>query len=378
MERYFNVRRHADRSRVGNQPLLRQLIQGVELRQTVGTVVDAGVLVHHLEPGENPDLVLHDRSADRSNIVLPRKGLLGLGRWVVDGEACIQSRCALKHREVAMPVIGAALGADDHRCGGGAANVGIRLRGLHRKFAHNIRRKVLQEAADVIVRVVHAIDGKLIVQAGAAARGHGRDTRLSGIGRLNRFRARHHVCDIGKATGRQRNVLQVLPSNYAPIHSIRSIEFLGGNGRGLGLHIDCLLNGRGPQGHQDVPHNTHLHRDVSAGFGKPRSIDHDVVVSWQQVREAEFATATRGCLPLDAGTLIGHRDVGRLNPCSAGVLHFPKQRARCILGVQRKRKQQYCDKPQDCSSEETLGFHVQVHSSSALSRMNEHVATDFV
>src|SRR5208337_3945317 len=72
LERYADIRRYPDRSRVGNQSLLRQLIQRVELRQAVLTVVDAGVLVHHLEPGKNPDLVLDDRSADRSHVVLPR------------------------------------------------------------------------------------------------------------------------------------------------------------------------------------------------------------------------------------------------------------------------------------------------------------------
>src|SRR5208337_2861871 len=132
------VGRHADRSRVGNQSLLCQLVQRVELRQAVLTVIDAGVLVHHLEPGKNPDLVLDDRSADRSHVVLPREGLLGLRRRVVDWKARIQRGRALKHRKVAVPVVGSTLGADDHRGGSGPANVSVRLRGLHGKFPDHI------------------------------------------------------------------------------------------------------------------------------------------------------------------------------------------------------------------------------------------------
>ncbi len=55
---------------LGINPSCASWRQRVELGQAVGTVIDAGVLVHHLKAGEDPELVLHDRPADGADVVL--------------------------------------------------------------------------------------------------------------------------------------------------------------------------------------------------------------------------------------------------------------------------------------------------------------------
>ena len=71
-----------------NQALLRQLVQGIELRQAVRTVVHAGVLVDKPQsPGIEPQLVLHNWSANCSHAQFCReKGGLGWGAGLSMGK----------------------------------------------------------------------------------------------------------------------------------------------------------------------------------------------------------------------------------------------------------------------------------------------------
>ncbi len=242
LEGHRNVGWHGNRAGVGNQALQSKLIERVELGEAIRTVVDAGVLVHHLKARVNPKLVLDDGAADGADIVLPREGLLGFGRRVLNGKTRIQRCSAFEDREVAMPVIGAAVGADDDGACGRASDVGILGRGLHRKFTNDVRRKVLQEAADIVVGVVDAIDGQLIVQPGTATGGHRGNARLGGIGRLYRLGSRNHVGDVGKAACRQRNGLQVFAGDDAAVDCIGGVERLGGDGGCLPFHSDSLCH----------------------------------------------------------------------------------------------------------------------------------------
>ena len=238
-----------------------------------------------------------------------------------------------------MPVVSAALRADDHGGSGSAANVRIRLRGLHGEFPNYIGRKVLQEAADVVVRIVGAVHRELVVQPGASTSGHRGNARLGRVGRLDRLRARHHVGNVSEAAGRQRNGLQVLARNDSSINGIRGIEHLGSDGGRFRLHINGLLNGFRTQRDQDVAHVTHLHRHIGTGLGKPFGIDGYAVVSRHQVGKSELSAAVGGCLAGNAGSIIRHHDIGGLDSSSAGILHFAQQRARRILRAQRERKQ---------------------------------------
>ena len=76
---------------------------------------------------------------------------------------------------------------------------------LHRKLANYIGRKILQESADVVVGVVHAIDRELICRSGPnLRRAYRRDAPWWDLGRLNWLRTRNHVGDVGKLRAASR------------------------------------------------------------------------------------------------------------------------------------------------------------------------------
>jgi len=58
---------------------------------------------------------------------------------VVDRKARIEIRAAAVESRVAVPLIAAALGGDDDRCGSCAAGVGVFLRRADGKFLDRIR-----------------------------------------------------------------------------------------------------------------------------------------------------------------------------------------------------------------------------------------------
>ena len=56
-----------------------------------------------------------------------------------------------------MPIVGAALGGDDHGASSRASGVGVLLGGLHGEFLDGVGREILQKAANPVVGIVHAV-----------------------------------------------------------------------------------------------------------------------------------------------------------------------------------------------------------------------------
>ena len=71
-----------------------QLRERVKLRHAGIAVGNAGVFMNIFQRGKKPQTILHDRAAERADIILARKWLLRVGRWIVDREARIQSGSA--------------------------------------------------------------------------------------------------------------------------------------------------------------------------------------------------------------------------------------------------------------------------------------------
>ena len=148
---------------------------------------------------------------------------MGLGRGIVDGEPRVQRRSAFVKCRFAMPLVGAAPRGDDNRTRGGASGIGVSLRGAKGKFLNGIGRKVLQEAANIVVGIVAAINGNFIVESGAAAGRNRGDARLRGIGRLDRFGSRREIGDVGKTARGERDVLQILVIHDGLVHRARGV-----------------------------------------------------------------------------------------------------------------------------------------------------------
>ncbi len=87
----------------------------------------------------------------------------------------------------------------------------------------------MQESANPVIGIVSAVDGKFVVQTGAAAGGHCGDARFGGIGGLDRFRPGGEVSNVGKAAGGKRNAFEILRSDNRLVHGARRIDGLGGN-----------------------------------------------------------------------------------------------------------------------------------------------------
>ena len=115
--------------------------------------------MHMLERGEDPEFVFCDRPADRGDVILPGKRLLGIGRHGFSiGKRALSDASALVKRGIAVPFVCAMLGRDYDRAGGGSACVGVLICGAHLELLNPIGRKILQEAANQVVGVVATID----------------------------------------------------------------------------------------------------------------------------------------------------------------------------------------------------------------------------
>ena len=249
------------------------------MREAGRAVGDAGVFVNGFEGGEKPDLAFLDRPADGANVVLPREGLLGVGRGIVDRETRIQACGTLVKRAVAMPLVGSAFRDNHHGAGGGASRVRIFLRGAHREFLDGFRREVLQKPADVIIGIVRAIHRKLNVQTGTPTEGNGGDARLGGIGGLYRLSSGNEIGDIGKAASCQRDVLEILCRDGALMHGARGVDGLRRDRRGLALDIHALGESLEPHCDRDALDHADDDRDVRAGFGKSVGVYDDLIVA---------------------------------------------------------------------------------------------------
>src|SRR5579864_8207116 len=113
---------------------------------------------------EEPQLVLHNRSPDCADIVLPRERLLGIGWRILDGKARIQGGGAFVKSKSTMPVIGAVPGCNNDRAGGRASGIGVFARSSEGEFLNGIGREVLEKAANPVVGIVRAIYGQVVVQ----------------------------------------------------------------------------------------------------------------------------------------------------------------------------------------------------------------------
>ena len=164
-ERDWHVLRNCDRAHSRAEAFRSELRECVELCRAGRAVGDAGVLVNVFQRREEPEFVFDEWSADCADIVLPREGLLRIGRRILNGEAGVKIGRAFIECAVAVPLVAAAAGRDDDGSGRCAAGVGIFLCGADGEFLDRVGRKILQESADVIVGVVAAVDGEFVVQA---------------------------------------------------------------------------------------------------------------------------------------------------------------------------------------------------------------------
>ena len=288
-ERNGHIVRRRNRTDAWDEPLCRQTGKGLELGEVRGAVSDAGVFVDRFERRKEEELILNDRTAQRGHVVLPRERLLRQRRGILYWVAGVQRGGALVEGFFAVPEVGAALGGDLDRAAHGAADVRILLRRLHGEFLDRIRRKILQEAADPIVRVVGAIHGIHIVESGTAAEGDRRDARLRRVGGLHRFGAGNEEGDIGEAAVRQRNGIQILGGNRAAVNGAGGIDRLGDDGGCLPLHIHRLPACGQVQRDGHFAHGTHHHRNLRTGIGEPGSLHAQPVLAGQQIVEAELA-----------------------------------------------------------------------------------------
>ena len=167
-----------------------ELRQGIEFGLAGRAIGNAGVFVYVFEGRKKTDFVSDRGATESSDIVLTRKGLFGIGSRVVNRKTRIEIRSPAVEPRVAVPLVGPALGGDDHGCGGRPAGVRILLRRADRKFLDRIGRKILEKAANPIIGIVAAVHGIFIIEARTAAGGKRGSTGFGGIGRLKRFRSR--------------------------------------------------------------------------------------------------------------------------------------------------------------------------------------------
>jgi hypothetical protein len=239
---------------------------------------------------------------------------------------------ALEECGIAVPVVGAAFGGEFNGTGGGAAGVGIFLRGANGEFLNGVGRKILEEAADVVVGVIAAVDGELVVEAGASAGGDGCDAGLGGIGGFDRFGAGSEIGDIGKAARGEREIFKVLAGDDALVNLAGEVHGLRGDGGALRLHVDGLHDDGRLHGHGDVADGTHLNGEIGDGIGESRRGDGHAVGSRREIVHAEVAVIVAGGGAGDRRGPEMDGDGGGRDACAATVLNQAAQRTAEGLG----------------------------------------------
>ncbi len=196
-----------------------------------------------------------------------------------DWKARVQRGCTLVECSTSMPIVAAALGGDHDRTGRCPPCVCIFVRCAHRKFLNAVRREVLQKSADPVVRVVGAIHRKLIVQARTPACRDSGNAGFRGIGRFDRFRPGHEISNIGKASSREWQSLQILTSNDAAPHRARCVNRCGSNRGRVALHSDGLCSSARLQNDGNIVYHCHCDRNARSGRRKARSADRDPIIA---------------------------------------------------------------------------------------------------
>ena len=259
------------------------------------------------------------------------EGLLGIGGGVLDGVAGVERGGALVEGCVAVPVVGAALSGDDDGAGGGAAGVGVLLAGADGELLDGVGGEVLEEASDVVVGVVAAVDGELVVEAGAAASGDGGNARLGGVGGLDGLGARGEVGDVGEAARGEREGLEVFGGDDALMDAAGEVDGLGGDGGAVRGDGDGLLDLRGLQGDGEVADGADGDGDVGGGGAEAVVLDADVPEAGREVVEAELAVGVGE----DASGLRGagafDEDGGVADAGARGVLDDAAQGSAGVL-----------------------------------------------
>ena len=250
---------------------------------------------------------------------------------IVNGKPRIQSRPAPVEPQIAMPLIGAVTGRDHHRTDRGSPGVGVFLRSSHRKFLNCIGRKILQEAANVVVRIISAINRKRYVQARAATERHRSDAGFGRVGRLDRFGPGYEICDIRKAAMGQRRGFKILPRDRSLMHRTGNVNRLGRDGRRLPLHVDRLLHRRRFQGDADTAGRTDHHCHLSLGLGKALCVHEYAIRARQQVVEAELSLMVGPHFAFEGISNRLQRDGGGWNAPAAAILYRAYQRSRRAL-----------------------------------------------
>jgi hypothetical protein len=125
-----------------------------------------------------------------------------------------------------VPIVRAALRGDNNGAAGRTACVGVFLGSTHVELADSIRRVVLQKASNEIVGVVAAIDGQLVVEAGASARRHGTNARLRGVRWFHRLGPGSEVGNVGKAASGKWQAVEVLRRDDALVNAASEIDAL--------------------------------------------------------------------------------------------------------------------------------------------------------
>ena len=236
-----------------------------------------------------------------------------------------------------MPLIGAAFGGDHHRSAHRPACVGVLLRSLHGEFLNRVWREILQEATDIIVRIVAAVDREHVIQSGAAAEGHRRDARLGWVGRLHRHCPRHQIRDVGKTAVSQRNRLQIPRRHNASMHGTSAIDWLGDYGRGLRLHLQFLLCRGRFERHTDYARGTDGDADCGSGLGEARSPHGHRIGTRHQIIEAELSAAIALGLALQWRLGGLQADVRGLDSASTRIRYGSRHTASEILGARNPR-----------------------------------------
>ncbi len=202
-----------------------------------------------------------------------------------------------------MPLVGAVLGGDHDRPGGGPARVRVFIRGTHGKFLNAIGGEVLQEPANPVVGVVGAVHREFVVQARASPSGDGGDARLGGIGRLDRFGSGHQVSDVGEAACRERKGFQVPAADDALANRTRRVNRLGRDRGRIRLHVDRLARVFRFERDRDIAHQADGDVDIGRGLGKTFGRHSHAIGARQQSLNAEFSAVICHCLAGDGRSL---------------------------------------------------------------------------
>ena len=175
---------------------------------------DAAHLVAIFEGRVEPGLVLDDRAADRSGVLLAAEGR-SAQRGIDQRRRRLQRLVAREDRGGAVPVVGARLGDHVHHRRARAAERGRILVGGDLEFLHRVFRNVVQHAADGVVIVVGAVDGDV---AAAAQLSVGRNHDRVGLGGIEVGRgrvARHQQRQLHEVASVERQRVDLLRADHA-------------------------------------------------------------------------------------------------------------------------------------------------------------------